>query len=186
MSDKVIIDRYCPKCMSNRVYTDDDFYACRQCGNRWIPNFKPITKTEDEEMAIKGTCKNCGRSNLTLPYRGMCGGCYNRIKQMEWDSPECKAALAQAKKDFNNPDYKQVHHSRTKTKKHTPQKPPKNGSSEDGYLKHINAAKSHVKATGFKHSDDPDTAVVIQLIDVQIAEYVKRIDKLNQAKKILL
>lgn len=60
-------------------------------------------------MAKKGTCENCGRENMTLQMRNMCGGCNFRVKGMDVGSAEYKAALAQAKKDFNNPDHKQTH-----------------------------------------------------------------------------
>jgi uncharacterized CHY-type Zn-finger protein len=156
------------------VYICDDFYACRECGNRWIPDFKPYKKvTEEEPMAIKGTCKNCERPNLTLPYRGMCGGCYARMKDMEWDSPECKAALARAKQDFNNPDYKSGRGGNRRSKKLSPEK--------------VIKAKTHVKALAIKHNGgDPNNAGIIALIDMKIKYHQDMIGKLNQAKQTLL
>jgi len=160
-----------PEMRFEPVYVDADMLACRTCGNRWIPDYKPYKKvTEDEDMAIKGICKNCERPDLTLPYRGICGGCYSRVKGMDWDSPECKAMLAQAKKDFNNPDYKQKH--RGKTKKLSPEK--------------IKEVKTHVKALAIKHSGgDPDTANIVAAIDIKIEYHQGMIGKLNQAKEIL-
>lgn len=142
-------------------------------------------------MAIKGTCKNCGRTDLTLPAHDICGGCYFRVKDMEWDSPECKAALAQAKKDFNNPGYKQVHKRKSKTKEISTKHFKKTVMPPDSAFKklsmgNVQEAKAHVKALGIKQSGgNPDTAFVIGMIDVQIEEYKKRLDKLNQAKQIL-
>lgn len=182
MSDKVIIDRYCPKCMSNRVYIDDDFYACRECGNRWIPNFKPITKTEDEEMAKKG-CRNYGRDKNVIG-DDLCGGCYFAVRGYTKGTPEYDQRLADAKKRFTDPNYNNhpskkrrvksgIKFPSIKTKKLSPGK--------------VNEVKAHVKAIGIKRSGgDPDTAFIIGMIDTKIDEYKKRIDKLSQVKQILL
>lgn len=169
MADKKIIDRYCPKCMSNNVYVDGEFFACRTCGNRWNPNLKPITKITEDEMSKKGICSNCGREK-TLPYKDICGSCYLRIKGMDWDSPECKAALAQAKKDFNNPDRKQTHPRRRKLKKLP--------------LEKIKEEKARVDAISNKSG--LRFASIIGMIDADIKMHQKEIDKLNQAKQILI
>jgi hypothetical protein len=153
------------------VYVDDDMLACRTCGNRWIPDFKPYKKvTEDEPMAVRGKCVNCLRDGFTLPAGHMCGGCNARVKGMEKDSPEYKEALAQAKKDFNNPNYKQTPHG--KTKKLSPEK--------------IKEVKTHAKALAIKHNGgDPDTANIVAAMDIKIEYHQGMIGKLNQAKEIL-
>jgi hypothetical protein len=71
------------------------------------------------------------------------------------------------------------------TKKLSPGKQQQDSSSEDSYLKHVRDAKSHVKIKGFKHPDNPNIDVVIAVVDAQIEEYKKRLDKLNQVKQIL-
>jgi hypothetical protein len=187
MSDEIKIDRYCPKCMSNRIYTDDGFYACRECGNRWIPNFKPYSKVEEEMNKPKPReCVNCGRIKTILG-DGLCPGCYSSVhNKFEKGTPEYDQALAAAKKRFSDPDRKQT--LKRKSKKLSTRKPPKDtfwSKPEEDYLKHTSSAKSHVKTKGFKHSDGPDIDVVIAMVDAQIEEYKKRLDKLNQAKQIL-
>ena len=106
--------RRCPKCGSSMIYADDDFasgdrmLACKMCGKRWRPKFKPYTGLE-EEMAAKL-------------------------------SPEV-----------------------------------------------IEQAKTHVLALGIKQSGgNPDTAGIIAAIDMQIIHHQNIIDKLTEAKNILI
>ena len=37
------------------------------------------TKEESKEKAMRGTCKNCGRANLSIAGKGLCGSCYNAL-----------------------------------------------------------------------------------------------------------
>ena len=146
-------------------------------------------------MAKKGTCGNCGRENMTLQMRNMCGGCNFRVKGMDVGSAEYKAALAQAKKDFNNPDYKRK---------------PRKGTTAKLSPEVIKQAKTHAKALSIKHAGGdkspiveisvnvPETAGIIAIaadaayklvhiaIEMQISHHEDMIRKLKEAKNILI
>lgn len=142
-------------------------------------------------MSKKGTCSNCGREK-TLPYKDICGGCYTRIKGMDWDSPECKAALAKAKQDFNNPAYKQTHKQKPAKKinmdklKEGMSRLRKKAKRRMSYADVIQPRKigdvlSDIKYSGY----EPDDAVVLRAIDSQIEKCEERVKKLNKMREIL-
>jgi len=162
MSDSPPVDRYCPKCMSNRVYVDGDFLACRTCGNRWNPNFKPITKTEDEEMALdKDKLKELHAAGKT-------------DKEIA-EALNAKVGTVWAAR-------KALGLKPNNSRKHSPRKSlDRPGRLSPDKIKEVKT----VKAINMSHVGEPDTAFVIGIIDVQIEEYRKRIDRLTQAKSIL-
>lgn len=45
--------------------------------------------------APKGTCKECGRENLTLPAYGLCGTCYDKKHPPATRSKHIRANVAQ-------------------------------------------------------------------------------------------
>lgn len=162
LSNQPPIDRYCPKCTSNRVYVDGDFYACRTCGNRWT-NIKPLKKTGDEEMP-----------KATLDA--------DKIKTMitEGNSfPEIITATGYNK------------YSVRSFMKREGLKCDKDGRSGNRRIKkspkNINEVKKHAKALVIKHNGgNPDTAGIVASINTQIEYHQDMIGKLEQAKQILL
>jgi hypothetical protein len=82
----------CGKCESAGVYKDGDgSLACLMCGNRYeevLPGVtrgvapKKIYKKEDV-MSRKGKCAECGRDEMGLVAKGLCGRCYLTAKKAE-------------------------------------------------------------------------------------------------------
>ena len=52
-----------------------------------------------------GTCRNCKRERW-IQGNGLDTGCFNRVKDLTPGTPEYTSALAKAKEDFNNPEYR--------------------------------------------------------------------------------
>lgn len=128
----------CPKCESVNTYLIDGMGACRTCGERWLPEgLKPYTggKTEEEEMK-KGVCGNCGRGHLGIAGHGLCGGCYAAVRAFQWGTPECNAALLEAKKRFNDPNHKRGGWKKAK-KPGKPAPAKRGGLSNDAIIEHL-------------------------------------------------
>jgi len=181
MTDKIIIDRYCPKCVSNRVYIDGDFLGCRTCGNRWNPNLKPITKIEGEVMP---------RTNLDVAKIKELIDQGKSVPEIINETGYKKNSIAslmkrlgiKCKVDGRSLRYKKVS-KEVKKKKATPIRQTVKRLSPEK----IAEAESLVKAIGIKnYGVDPETALVIGTIDVQIEKLEKRIDKLNNSKQSLI
>ena len=168
MSSHPPIDRYCKKCMSNRVYVDGDFLACRTCGNRWNPNLKPITKIqEDEEMPAK---INLDVDQLKSLVDG--GKSFPTImKEMNCTRSTLSRTLAAL--GLKAADGRAERYHKPQTQKLSPAK--------------IKEVKTHVKALAIKHNGgDPNSAGIIAVIDMKIIYHQDMIDKLKQAKQILI
>ena len=65
-------------------------------------------------MKTAAPCKNCGRTKK-LSGRDLCGSCYSTVREYGWGTPECIAALAEAKKKFGDPNYKRGEWGKVKT-----------------------------------------------------------------------
>jgi hypothetical protein len=103
----------CPKCESANTYIDDGMYACRTCGERWLPqkyqpyNLKVTSNKrfgEEKEMATRA-CRNCGRVNKIIG-DDLDSGCYFAVRGLTKGTPEYNQRLAVAKAKFGDPNYK--------------------------------------------------------------------------------
>jgi PhnA Zinc-Ribbon. len=151
----------CPKCRSINVYIDDGMFACRHCGERWMPEFKPYKKVKEDEMSTEKVCKNCGRTK-PITGRGFCGGCYFSAKKFPVGSPEYLDALRRAKERFTDPNYK--------------------ASAKKTTLKVVKQSTSSVV------KQIPAQISEITALDMLIAErgqYQEKIKKITQAIEIL-
>ena len=84
----------------------------------------------------KDICGNCGRGPMGIVAHGLCGGCYGAVRNYGWGTPECNAALQEAKKHFTDPDYKRG--SRGKSKKSGKNAPVKRGGlSNNVIIEHL-------------------------------------------------
>lgn len=177
MADKkIIIDRYCPKCISNRVYVDDDFYACRECGNRWIPNFKPITKImEDESMP-----KKVQLDDEKLKTEVSDGKTFQEIMQ------SMGATRSTLDRNLKRLGLKPIDGRAVRDKK-----PSARSMDPDKLKAGMARLKEKVRrwpenGKSNHSSDDSDMSSIIGSIDVKIEFHKSQIDKLNQAKQILI
>lgn len=85
-------------------HEDKNGDECRECNARaeYIkaldnPNIIENIKMGDA-MALRGTCKNCERENMSLPNKGMCGKCNYALAHAPEDGKE--AALEKSKADI--------------------------------------------------------------------------------------
>ena len=94
----------CGKCGKRGLYRDDDpinkvsHIVCPLCGNRWPGGPAPVrieVKQEEVMGNKKGTCVNCGRPDMSIVGRGLCGTCYGVCVGRTGESLE--KALADAK-----------------------------------------------------------------------------------------
>lgn len=80
-----------PWIYESAVYTPEDGYAtewaCQRCGSRKI-------EREEGEMARTGKCTVCGRDNISLPVKGMCGKCYLKARKEKKAKPKIGEAVA--------------------------------------------------------------------------------------------
>jgi hypothetical protein len=156
------------------MYIDDGMLACMKCGNRSLPpGVQPYKKRNiwergNEEMKAAAVCDNCGRVKK-LSGHDLCGGCYSSVRKYSWGTPECTAALAEAKKRFSSPNYKRGGGPRKKM------------STE-----HIKKVKIHVQALSIKHNGgDPEMAGVIAALQIERDVLLVKADKLKQAIELL-
>ena len=164
MSDNQPIDRFCPKCISNRVYVDDDFLACRTCGNRWIPNYTPYKKVEEDEGMPK--------AKLDL----------ERIKTLISDGKSVPEIIKETGYKIN---------SVRSAMNRLGLKCKKDGRGSNRQIKKLSPDK--IKKTwacrtlGVKQSfGDSDMSGLITSINIQIKHHQDAIEKLERAKQILL
>ena len=112
-------------------------------------------------MAERGKCDNCERDNLYIVAHGICGACYGAVRQCGWGTPECEAALAEAKKRFTDPNYKR-----------------------GGKKKIAPAKKATGKKTGISKVTATDAAIIEHLKE-QRDEHLATAKKLDQAIECL-
>jgi len=103
---------YCSNCHSGFVKAERDpedgmlIVRCFKCGNEATPISDPERKrfymANEDEMAKKGTCGNCGRQNVSLISGGHCWSCYSAVRGKERDTEEYDIALAEVKKTIQS------------------------------------------------------------------------------------
>lgn len=90
---------------------DKNGAECLKCEKRWeyvgrlagedagAGNSGPddIKTKRRVQMSIRGTCRNCGRDNMTLVARGLCGLCNNAYAQAPDNGKEAALAAAKAR-----------------------------------------------------------------------------------------
>lgn len=109
-------------------------------------------------MTIKKACRNCGREK-NIVCDGLCGGCYGSVRGMEKDTPEYFKALADAKKRFNDPDYK-----------------PRRGCKKSKF----NNSLAHEKQNSTKTESN-----IIVVLETRRHELMQEIDEINKTIEVI-
>jgi transcription initiation factor TFIIIB Brf1 subunit/transcription initiation factor TFIIB len=172
----------CPNCGSRKIGKEhgEKEYYCDACTEFFAEPKEIITEeksnkqVEKKEMAVKGKCVNCLRDGMSLPAGHMCGGCNARVKGFKSGSPEYIAALAKAKKDFNDPDYKSGRGGKRKKEK-LPVVPD-----------HLRKGASQKRGQGQNPCSPPTSDyAVISTLCAQRDFHLAQADKLQQAIELL-
>jgi hypothetical protein len=193
----------CPKCGSGNTYLDECQLgwqnACQKCGKRWPlagqkqTVIKQIFVEDEEEMPrqkLDGPkIKELIKSGKTIPEiiaeTGFNKGSVCSFLRREGLKPQVDGRSLRYKNKGEKSTVKSypssaINPKRKKTRKYTLRK---KSSIDVALLKNEDAIRVQ---PGIDYEGiNPDSGIVINLIDAQIDEYQKRITKLTKAREIL-
>lgn len=166
---------HCPKCGDVNTYHDGAMFACRKCGNRWLPEgVKPYyvrhahgDKKEEGIMSEKG-CSNCHR-DMDTRYGGHCITCYNARKGLTPGTPEYETALENIRAKIADGNLS------------------KRGGNQRGgkKAKGVKPARAHDQRAMLKSGQASTESAIIDHLIEQRDEFLAKARKLDQAIELL-